>query len=263
MEEKTHYKKGVITPYNINIAQLQNPNVVAWWSAALPGFGHIMLCRYVKGFLLIVWEFVVNVNSRLNSAMVYTFTGQFEEAVEVLNTRWALLYVPLYIFCIWDSRRVTIDLNKYAILADSLSSAQDIEPISFSGLENNYLDERKPWLAVFWSFVTPGLGHMYIGRAPSGFYILIWWVIVLYFSHGLQSILYTFLGDFHLAVAVTDTQWFLFLPSMFGFAAYDAYRQCDAYNKLMGQQQSLYLMKNFQSDCFKTRSTLFSKELIK
>ncbi|MFJ8268165.1 hypothetical protein [Peribacillus asahii] len=176
----------------LNVARLRNPNVVMWWAATIPRYGHVMLCKYIKEFLLIVWEYVVNVNSKLNTAILYTFTGRFDEAAQVLNTQWILLYVPVYLYSIWDSRRVAIDLNKYSVLADMSWTSSEINPITFSAFENNYLDKRKPWLAIFWSLITPRLGHLYVNRLPSGFYILIWFMIALYFSHVLPSIHYTF-----------------------------------------------------------------------
>ncbi|WP_218244228.1 hypothetical protein, partial [Pseudomonas sp. 2995-3] len=70
--------------------------------------------------------------------------------------QWILLYVPVYLYSIWDSRRTTIDINKYAIMADKNWTASEINPITFSSVENNFLDKRKNWLAIFWSLITPG-----------------------------------------------------------------------------------------------------------
>ncbi|WP_216827394.1 hypothetical protein [Alkalihalobacterium elongatum] len=258
--KKVRYQKGVVTPYNYNIVEIRNPTVIMWWSAALPGFGHVMLCRYLKGFILIIWEFAVNVNANINTAIVYTFTGRFEDAVQVVDVKWVLLYIPVYMYAIWDSRRVTIDLNKYAILADQTPQAFDeINPITITGIENNYLDKRKPWLALFWSFITPGLGHLYINRLPSGFYILIWFLIVLYFANFLPAIHHTFIGEFHSASNILHPQWILFLPSIYGYAAYASYLQCESYNKLMVKQQSNFLMNEYQNISFKEKISLFSE----
>ncbi|MBB5172387.1 hypothetical protein [Texcoconibacillus texcoconensis] len=253
------YQKGLVTPANTNVVQYRNPTVVMWWSAAIPGYGHVMLSKYIKGFLLILWEFTVNLNAKVNTAILYTFLGRFDEAVEVVDLNWLLLYIPVYIYSMWDSRRMTIDLNKYALLADMTWASSDIDPVSFSELESNYLDKRKPWLAVFWSLITPGLGHLYVNRLPSGFYILVWMMVVLYFSNTLPAVHYTFSGDFQLAQEVINPQWLIFLPSMYCFAPYDAYLQCDSYNKMMAKQQSAYLMKEYQDPAFKQKSSLFSE----
>ncbi|MDQ0253944.1 TM2 domain-containing membrane protein YozV [Evansella vedderi] len=258
---RVRYKKGIVSATNTSIAQLRNPTVVMWWAAAIPGYGHVMLSKYVKGFLLILWEFTVNINARFNTAIMYTFTGRIEEAIEVLNKQWILLYVPVYLYGIWDSRRTAIDINKYAILADMSWSVSEINPITFSALENNYLDKRKNWVAVFWSLIMPGLGHLYVNRLPSGFYILVWFIIVVYFSNTLPAIHYTFQGNFQAATEVVNVQWIIFIPSMYCFAPYDAYLQCDSYNKLMAKQQSYYLMNEYQDKSFKQKTKIFSERV--
>jgi hypothetical protein len=63
----------------------------------MPGFGHIMLCKYAKGALLIIWEFIVNMNSHFNTAIILTFTGRFDEAAAILDEQWILLYAPVYL----------------------------------------------------------------------------------------------------------------------------------------------------------------------
>ncbi|MCD8500572.1 MAG: hypothetical protein LRY71_01420 [Bacillaceae bacterium] len=257
--EKKRYTKGTVGATNTNVASLVNPTAIMWWSAAIPGYGHVMLCKYVTGFLLIAWEFLVNVNSKLNTAILYTFLGRFDEAIDVINLNWILLYAPVYLFSMWDSRRVAIDLNKYAILADMSNSASEIDPITISSVENNYLDRRKPWLSIFWSLITPGLGHLYVNRLPSGFFIFIWFLIVTYFSRILPAMHYTFTGDVAAAIDVIDPQWIIFLPSMYCFAPYAAFVECNSYNKLMNKQQSSYLMAFYQDSTFKTKCNLFSK----
>ncbi len=56
--------KGHISSIATNMLHLKNPWVTAWWSAAFPGFGHIILGSYVKGFLLVVWELLINVKAK-------------------------------------------------------------------------------------------------------------------------------------------------------------------------------------------------------
>ena len=50
--------------FNTNYIHLRNPWVTAWWSAAFPGFGHIHLGVYLKGFILFFWEIIINVNGK-------------------------------------------------------------------------------------------------------------------------------------------------------------------------------------------------------
>lgn len=100
---------------------LRNPYIIGWWSAAFPGFGHLLLSKYLRGFVLFIWEVVVNVNSNINLAMIYSFQGEIDKAKEILDTRWLLIYIPVYIFAIWDSYRTTVDLNKIYVLAERRS----------------------------------------------------------------------------------------------------------------------------------------------
>ncbi len=97
---------------------LRNPYIIAWWSAAFPGFGHLLLSKYLRGFVLFMWEVVVNIKCNLNFAMIYSFQGDIEKAKDILDTRWLLIYIPVYIFGIWDSYRTTVDMNKVYILAE-------------------------------------------------------------------------------------------------------------------------------------------------
>ena len=81
---------------------LRNPYIVAWWSASFPGFGHLLLSKYLRGFVLFIWEVLINLKSHVNLAMIYSFQGNIDIAKEVLNTRWLLIYIPVYIFAICD-----------------------------------------------------------------------------------------------------------------------------------------------------------------
>lgn len=82
--------------------------------------------------------------------MVYTFTGQFDKAKEVLDTRWILLYIPVYIITIWDSYRKTVDLNKLYILA--AKEKAPIVPFNLGSLGLNFLDKHQPSLSMVWYF---------------------------------------------------------------------------------------------------------------
>ncbi|WP_309228328.1 hypothetical protein [Virgibacillus saliphilus] len=97
---------------------LRSPSVIAWWSAAFPGFGHLLLSKYIRGFVLFIWEVIVNVQANVNSAIIYTFQGNFDMATNVLDTRWLLVYLPVYFFGIWDSHRTTVDMNKVYVLTE-------------------------------------------------------------------------------------------------------------------------------------------------
>lgn len=70
---------------------LRNPFVIVWWSLAFPGLGHVLLSKYLRGYLLFVWELFVNTNAHINLAILYSFTGRFQMAK----------YFPLSITLYW------------------------------------------------------------------------------------------------------------------------------------------------------------------
>ncbi|MBC9783771.1 hypothetical protein H1S01_04495 [Heliobacterium chlorum] len=232
-----------------NHIHLRNPWVTVWLSALFPGFGQIFLGSYVKGFLLIIWEIVINVESKLNLAILYSFTGQFNLIKETVNIRWLLLYAATFVYAIWDSYRSTVDLNKFAILAQRNHAS--VVPFKMDALEINYFDKRNPWVAVIWSVFMPGLGHLYTHRLPTGFFVLIWWIAITYFSHLMEGVHYTAIGAFEQVKISVDPQWLLFMPSIYCFSIYDAYVHTVEYNKLFEYEQAMYLNSMYQSKNFK------------
>lgn len=231
---------------------LRNPYVIAWWSAAFPGLGHLLLSKYIRGFLLFIWEVVININANLNLAIFYTFTGRFEMAKEILDMNWLLLYCAIYIFAIWDSYRTTVDINNNYTLAAREDAV--ITPFKLSSLEFNYLDKRSPFVATIWSLLMPGAGQLYIHRIVTATFTLTWWIVIMYFSKALPAVHYTFIGDFEQAKAIVDPQWLLNLPSVYLFAAYDAYTNTVENNKLFEWEQTKFLKRDYQNVYFNVPS---------
>ncbi|MCA0987478.1 hypothetical protein [Guptibacillus algicola] len=227
---------------------LRNPYVIAWWSVAFPGFGHLLLSKYLRGFVLFAWEVVVNMNAHVNTAMIYSFQGEIQLAKEALDTRWLLIYIPVYIFAIWDSYRTTVDLNKVYLLADM--EDHRMNTFSLGAFEINYLDKRNPVMAALWSLLMPGLGQMYLHRIVTAFFIIVWCVTFFYFSHVLEAISLLFLGDIKEATNVLKPDWLLMIPSLYGFAIYDAYVNTVENNKLYKKVQRGYLIQTYQSQGF-------------
>lgn len=238
-----------MSSYIVNTIYQRNPWIAVWWSAAFPGCGHIMLCKYLTGALLIAWEFFINIQAHVNKAIYYSMIGKFDVAKDVIDTRWFLLYIAAYIFAMWDCYTLTVDLNKFALLADRNDAP--IKPFKIDAFEINYLDKRNTWISVVWACFNPGLGSLYIGRIPTGFYMMIWFIVVVYYAHLLPAIHATFIGHFQSAKESLDPEWLLFLPSIMGFSAYDAYIQNQALNKLFKSEQSRFLVENYQKPAFK------------
>jgi hypothetical protein len=230
---------------------LRSPYVIAWWSAAFPGFGHLLLSKYLRGLTLFIWEVVVNYNAKINIAMVHSFCGDIELAKEVLDVRWMLMYIPVYLFAIWDSYRTSVDMNKVYLLAEREDAP--FNSFSIGALEINYLDKRKPAMSIIWSLFMPGLGQLYIHRVLTAFFSLIWTILFLYFSKTLVAVHNLFLGDIQASTQVLDKQWLLYMPSMWGFAVYDSYMNTVENNKLYDTEQKDYLIKHYQPPKFRIK----------
>lgn len=242
------YPKQAITSLSITIIHRRSPWVAVWWSAAFPGFGQILLGRNISGFILLVWELLMNNMSHLNTAIIYSLTGQFEMAKQVLHQHWALNYVAVYIFAMWTTYRAAVEINKRSVLADRADSP--ITPVSLDTRSLNFLDKRNPWLAAVWSALMPGLGQLYNHRLMDGFLILLYWITISHFSNILDATHFTLVGDFAQARAVVNPQWLLFMPSLWGFGIYSAYVQAVELNKLFETEQSRHLKKGYQGPGF-------------
>lgn len=223
---------------------LRNPWIVALWSAIFPGMGHLLLSKYISGFILFIWEIFVNLESHLNLAIFYSFTGNPELAKEVLNTRWLLLYFPVYLFAIWDSYRTTVDMNNHYELAGREDA--EITPFTVSPLGFNYLDKSVPWVNVAWSILSPGTGQLSIHGIMVAFFIIPWWIVVVYFSGFLPAMHHTAFFQFDAAIDIIDKQWFLNIPSLFFFPIYDAYTNTVESNKLYECELMKFLKREYQ-----------------
>ncbi|HAQ06504.1 MAG TPA: hypothetical protein DCR24_02875 [Bacillus bacterium] len=75
------------------------------WSIALPGFTQLLTGNLVKGVLFVALEFIVNVFSNFNKGIMYSFLGETEMALQVLDIQWLMFYPCLYMFAMWDAYR--------------------------------------------------------------------------------------------------------------------------------------------------------------
>lgn len=180
---------------------------------------------------------------------MYSLLGQFDLAKQVLNTRWFLLYVALYVYAIWDSYRGSIDLNKQYILADREDGP--LTPFVIKTLDTNFLDIRIPWFSAVLSLLSPGLGHLYVHKVITGLFFIAWTILVIYMSQTLPAAHYTLTGDFNSAKCIVDMQWLMYLPSIYGFVLHDSYVAAVEYNKLFKKAQSRFLRDTYQRPDFK------------
>lgn len=242
------YPKMSLSVFTINYVTERNPLLVLWWSAATPGFGHIMLGKYLQGFLLVVWEFYTNLKAHLNKAIYLSMTGEFDKAKEILDTNWIQLYVAVYVFTMWDSYCKTNDTNKLARLVDHDWLA--LSPVVMTPFGIHFLRVYKPWLALLWSAFLPGLGHIYLQRRVTGAFAFVCWILACYFSEFPTGFYLTLNGRFAEAIAIMDPQWYLFMPSIYGYALFETYKAAEQITKLYKQQQGYYLREQYQDKQF-------------
>lgn len=240
--------KSAISIFSINIVHIRNPLAVAWWSLAYPGFGHLRLLSTLKGIFLFLGELIINTQAHLNMAIIYSFTGNFAMAKQVIDTRLLLLYCGILIFAAWDSYRIALEINKLSILADHENAT--ITPVALTSMGINGNDKRNPWVAAAWGALMPGAGHFYCVAIINAMLLMISGTVIVYFANLLPAIQYTFWGEFAQAQAVVNWQWLLNLPSIYCFSIYDAYVRTVEFNKLFDQEQAQFLRNNYQSPNF-------------
>lgn len=214
-----------------------------WWSAALPGLGHLCQGNYLKGLSLMFFEIVINFKAQLNHGILFTFTGNFEKAGEVVDTEWALIYGALLCFAIFDSYRISVELNLIFGIEKYKKKKYSFMKMKSTGM--NYIDRGNPWVAAAWSSLLPGFGHMYNMKAVKGLIILGWFLAIVYFSHVNAGIIATFTGKYLKARAIVNYQWLMFFPSIYLFSMWDAHNDAVEMNKLFAEEQTNHLLKNY------------------
>lgn len=82
------------------------------WSIALPGFSQLLAKQLWKGTLFVVLEFLINVFSNFNAGIMYSFLGEMDKAVEVMDFQWLMFYPCLYMFAMWDAYKIAMPENE-------------------------------------------------------------------------------------------------------------------------------------------------------
>ena len=73
------------------------------WSIALPGFGQFLNRKYFKGIVLLILEFLINIQANFNQIIIMSFHGEIDEAINHADYQWLMFYPCLYFFAIWDA----------------------------------------------------------------------------------------------------------------------------------------------------------------
>ncbi|HZG58178.1 hypothetical protein [Paenibacillus sp.] len=243
-KQRNRRYKAFVSMLGTTQLHLRSPYVIAAWSMAFPGFGHLLLNKYLRGYALIVWEFYINQKIHLNLAMVYSFNGDFQAAKAALDPKFMSMYIPVYLFAVWDSYRTTVDMNKEYVLAHREGGSYST--FNIGAFEINYLDQRKPWLAALWSAGIPSVGQLYLHRILFSAFVLVNTLVIVSGSNILLSLHYLIIGDLRASNAVLDPQWTLYFPSFYFFTIYDAYTNAVESNKLFADEMKQYLLRKYQ-----------------
>ncbi|GBF34019.1 protoporphyrinogen IX oxidase [Desulfocucumis palustris] len=243
-KKQLRFARMAMSELNIAILHAKMPWMPMWWSAALPGLGHLCKGSYCKGLILMLWEILVNFKARINISILHTFTGEFSKAREALNVEWALVYGVIFCFSIFDSYRNSVESNILSRL-ERQQKKSDYRFMIMSPYGMNYLNRLNPWLAATWSALLPGFGHMYNGKTIKGTILLVWSVAIIYFSHVNHGIIATFTGEFSKVNDIVNYQWLLFFPSIYLFSIWDSYNDAVETNKLFAEAQKQHLRKTY------------------
>lgn len=233
-----------------NLLHYTSPWVAVAWSWFMPGFGHLLLGQYLLGWILFGWEIAINVYTNFNVAILYSFTGRFNDAVQILRHEkmdyWILTYGAVFVFTMYNSYKIAVDNNIVYQLANKENAM--IATFSMDQIQWNYLSKRSPIVGALWSLFLPGIGALYTQRVFTAIFEVIWWNTIILKSHVLASIVYTAEGKFEKAISVLDPEWTLFIPSMLMFAAYYTYVITTERNKLFDKEQANYFSLNYQQN---------------
>ncbi|WP_308639511.1 hypothetical protein [Paenibacillus silvisoli] len=235
--------QALLTQDGLSCLRWQDPKIIMWWSISFPGFGHFLMHQFIRGFLLSAWEVGINTLAHVNEAIAYSFSGQFQRAIDVMEPKWVFAYAIVYLFAIWDSYVKAIESNRMYHLA-KLENARFATAIIKPWTITN-LSQKRPVAAMACSFFFPGLGQLYNNRIGLGFYGVFWWFIYMALSHSHESVYLLLTGKLSEANAILEPQWLLFMPSVIFGAMYDAYMTARDHNRLFRLEQKQFLSERY------------------
>lgn len=60
--------------FGLTFIYKRSPWIPAWWSASLPGLGHMQIGMHLRGTVLMSSEIIMNFCGHLNEVILYTIT---------------------------------------------------------------------------------------------------------------------------------------------------------------------------------------------
>ncbi|MET3698099.1 hypothetical protein SAMN05877753_10746 [Bacillus oleivorans] len=76
----------------------KSPYKKLMWSIALPGFGQYLNGKYFKGTVLLILEFLINIQANFNQVILLSFHGEIDDAIQHADYQWLMFYPCLYFF---------------------------------------------------------------------------------------------------------------------------------------------------------------------
>lgn len=236
-----------LNPVGMVYVTKRNPWAAIWWSVALPGFGHIYMGQLFKGVVLMLWEIVFNHLGHVNMAIYHSLRGEHELATQTLDYQFALIYPLFYIFAMYDSYRVCVELNALES-NERLQNERQFQRISMSMAGIAMVMRRSPILAGFWSGIISGFGQLYVDRGLKALFMMAWYLTVVFKAHLSIAGFHALRGEFDQAAAVIDYQWALFWPSIYIFSIVDAYHDCVEENNISEDAFQYRMRKYIRSE---------------
>ncbi|PKG23862.1 hypothetical protein [Niallia nealsonii] len=80
-----------------------NPKEKLAWSIAFPGFGQLLNEKYLKGIIFIFLEVLINVQSKFNEIIYFSFNGEINKAINLTEYHWLMFYPCVYFMAMWDA----------------------------------------------------------------------------------------------------------------------------------------------------------------
>lgn len=254
MQNQSRRPLATISMFGVTYLHRQNPFMVAWWSAAFPGFGQYLLNQYLRATILTLAEVIINTLAHINQAIMYTFCGKFEMAKHVIQPCWVLGYFIIYLYAIYDSYRSTLTQNKMCYLAELEN--ERLQCMTIYPFEIQYLEQKNPTIAALYSFFFPGLGQLYNHRVGLAFYAMFWWWFYAALSRAHESIVNFVIGNIYKSIDMLHPHWLLFMPSVLGGSVYHAYITAMDHNRIFRIEQRQYLAERYNN----TDVRIFPKE---
>ncbi|WP_346243726.1 hypothetical protein MKZ19_21665 [Shouchella clausii] len=129
------------------------------WSIALPGFGQFLNGHYLKGIILLLLEFIINVRSNLNEAIILSFHGKIQLAIDQTDYQWLMFYPCVYMFGIWDAYKGDTLESQFTFIPFVISAFFATVGLIFSPTLQMFGVLFGPvWFTMIFCFIGLGVG---------------------------------------------------------------------------------------------------------